>query len=106
LLVRQVRYTNTLVGTIPMHVEYSDYRLVGGVKMPFHWVTTWTDGQTTTQLTAVQPNVAVDSAKFDKPAPPTAPKVAPKVAAPESAPKTVAPKTAAPKPAAPKPATK
>jgi photosynthetic reaction center cytochrome c subunit len=106
LLVRQVRYTNTLVGTIPMHVEYSDYRLVAGVKMPFHWVTTWTDGQTTTQLTSVQPNATIDPSKFNKPTPPTAPAVAPKPAA-VAAPKTAAPKPATtPKPATPKPATK
>ena len=54
LLVRQVRFTNTLVGLIPMHIEYSDYRLVSGVKIPFHWVITWTDGQGTIQLATVQ----------------------------------------------------
>jgi outer membrane lipoprotein-sorting protein len=57
-------------------VEYSDYRTVAGVKVPFHYVTTWTDGQSTTQLTTVQPNVAIDAAKFNKPAPPTATKAA------------------------------
>jgi photosynthetic reaction center cytochrome c subunit len=76
LLVRQSRVTNTMVGLIPMHIEYSDYRTVAGVKIPFHWVTTWTDGQSTTQLNTMQPNVAIDAAKFNKPAPPTAPKTA------------------------------
>ncbi len=57
LLVRQTRFLKTVVGVNPMHVEYADYRLVAGVKMPFRWTTTWTDGQSTTQLTAVQPNV-------------------------------------------------
>ncbi len=80
LLVRQARVTNTMVGLIPMHVEYSDYRTVAGVKVPFHWVTTWTDGQSTTQLDSVQANVAINADKFNKPAPPTAPKTAPKVA--------------------------
>ncbi len=70
LLVRQVRFTNTLVGLIPMHIEYSDYRLVSGVKIPFHWVITWTDGQGTIQLATVQPNAPIDAAKFAKPAPP------------------------------------
>jgi len=81
LLVRQTRFTNTMVGLIPTHIEYSDYRDVNGVKIPFHYVTTWTDGQTTTQLTSVQANAPINAAKFDKPAPPTAPKVAPKAAA-------------------------
>lgn len=69
LLVRQTRFVNTAVGVIPEHVEYSDYRLVAGVKLPFKWETTWTDGQSTTQLTSVQANAAVDASKFAKPAP-------------------------------------
>jgi photosynthetic reaction center cytochrome c subunit len=69
LLVRQVRYTNTVVGLTPLHVEYSDYRTVSGVKVPFHWVTTWVDGQSTTDLSDVQANAAVGAAKFAKPSP-------------------------------------
>jgi photosynthetic reaction center cytochrome c subunit len=69
LLVRQVRYINTAVGLIPLHVEYSDYRAVSGVKMPFHWTVTWVDGQSTTELSEVQPNAPVGAAKFAKPAP-------------------------------------
>jgi hypothetical protein len=76
LLVRQVRYTSTAVGPIPTHIEYSDYRTVAGVKLPFHWVTTWTHGQSTTQLTEVQPNSAIDSKIFAKPAPAQPPKLA------------------------------
>jgi len=68
LLVRQVRYLDTAVGVIPMHIEYSDYRDVAGIKMPFKWTFTWTDGQSTTELSEVQPNVAVPAAKFAKPA--------------------------------------
>jgi photosynthetic reaction center cytochrome c subunit len=78
LLVRQVRYTNTPVGLIPTHIEYSDYRSVAGVKIPFHWVTTWTHGQSTTQLTEVQPNSPIDATKFAKPAPAQPPKSATK----------------------------
>ena len=69
LLVRQVRYTNTAVGLTPLHIEYSDYRAVAGVKMPFHWTVTWVDGQSSTDLTDVQPNAPVGAAKFAKPAP-------------------------------------
>jgi len=67
LLARQVRYTNTIVGTIPQQIDYSDYRDVGGVKMPFQWIVTWTDGQSKFQLNDVQPNVPIDSAKLAKP---------------------------------------
>jgi len=69
LLVRQVRYASSAVGTNPIQVDYSDYRDVAGVKMPFQWTVTWTDGQSTTDLSAVQPNAAIDAAKFAKPAP-------------------------------------
>jgi len=31
------------------------FREVAGVKMPFHWVATWTDGQSTVELSEVQP---------------------------------------------------
>ena len=74
LLVRQVRYDQTLVGMNPTHIEYSDYRTVAGVKIPFHWVLTWTDGQATIQLNEVQPNAAIDPARFAKPAPAPPPK--------------------------------
>jgi photosynthetic reaction center cytochrome c subunit len=69
LLARQLRYTQTMVGTIPIQIDYSDYRDVVGVKMPFHWVVTWTGGQSTMQLNEVQANVPIDSARFAKPAP-------------------------------------
>jgi len=71
LLVRQVRFIETAVGLIPLHVDYSDYRAVSGVKMPFHWTVTWVDGRSTTELTDVQPNAPVAAAKFAKPAPVT-----------------------------------
>jgi photosynthetic reaction center cytochrome c subunit len=69
LLVRLVRYTDTPVGTIPTQIDYADYREVSGIRMPFKWTTTWTDGRSVTQLTDVQPNVTIDAAKFSKPSP-------------------------------------
>jgi photosynthetic reaction center cytochrome c subunit len=76
LLLRQVRYADTAVGVIPTQIDYSDYRVVAGVKIPFHWVLTWTDGKSTIQLTSVQPNAHIDAATFATPAPPKAPKTA------------------------------
>jgi photosynthetic reaction center cytochrome c subunit len=67
LLIRMVRYTNTVVGPIPTQVDYSDYRGVAGVKMPFKWITTWVSGQSTTQLEEVQSNVSIDATRFAKP---------------------------------------
>jgi outer membrane lipoprotein-sorting protein len=69
LLARVVRFTKTIVGTVPMQTDYSDYRDVAGVKMPFKTVVTWTSGQAHIELTEVQPNVAIDPAKFMQPPP-------------------------------------
>jgi hypothetical protein len=70
LLVRQTRYAVTAVGTVPLHVTYSDYRDVPGVavKMPFTFQMTWVDGQYTVNLASVQPNAPIDAARFAKPA--------------------------------------
>ena len=77
LLNRVVRYSKTIVGSVPIQIDYSDYREVAGVKMPFQWRLTWTDGQSMYILDDVQPNVAIDPAKFAKPLAPAAPVVAP-----------------------------
>src|ERR1700730_42658 len=69
LLVRQVRYNNTIIGLTPTHVEYADYRAVAGGKGACHWTGAWVDGQSTTDLSSVQANVALDGTKFAKPAP-------------------------------------
>jgi len=69
LLARVVRWNRTAVGTVPMQIDYSEYREVGGVRMPFNIVVTWTDGQNTIALTDIQPNAAVDAARFARPAP-------------------------------------
>jgi hypothetical protein len=75
LLVRQLRFSEAMVGLNPTQVDYSDYRDVAGVKLPFHWIATWTDGQSTTELSEIQPNVPIDPARFAKPAPALPPKL-------------------------------
>ena len=62
------------VGRVPTQIDFADYRDVSGVKMPFRWITTWTDGQATYQLNDLQPNVEIDAAKFSEPAPALPPK--------------------------------
>src|SRR5689334_23256884 len=74
LLLRSVRYSNSPVGRVPVRVDYSDYRAVSGVKVPFKRVATWTDGRTVFQLDSVQLNAAVDASRFAKPKPPAPPK--------------------------------
>jgi len=70
LLVRQTRYAPTVIGTVPTHATYSDYREVPGtgVKIPFTSQMTWVDGQYTVNLTSVTPNAAIEAARFAKPA--------------------------------------
>jgi photosynthetic reaction center cytochrome c subunit len=74
LLVRVVRFVDTAVGRVPTQTDYSDYREVAGVKMPFKWIATWTDGQATTELSEVQPNTAIEASRFARPAPAPRPK--------------------------------
>ena len=75
LLVRLVHYTNSPVGVNPTQIDYSDYREVSGVKLPYRWVVTWTDGRSTIELSELRANVPIDATKFAKPTP-TAPKAA------------------------------
>jgi hypothetical protein len=69
LLVRTLRWSRTVVGTIPTQTDYSDYRDVGGIKWPFHMRVTWTNGQNMIELAEVRPNAAIDAARFARPAP-------------------------------------
>jgi outer membrane lipoprotein-sorting protein len=68
LLVRLVRFAESPVGRIVTQVDYADYREVAGVRMPFRWTVSWLNGRSTFELTNVQPNVAIDAAKFARPA--------------------------------------
>jgi hypothetical protein len=67
LLVRLVRWTLTPVGFVPTQIDYSDFRDVSGVKVPFHRTVSQTFMQMNVELTDVQPNVPLDAAKFARP---------------------------------------
>jgi hypothetical protein len=67
LLVRMARYANSAVGRVPTQIDFSDYRPVAGVMIPFRWSFAWLSGREDYTLTDVQPNVAIDPAKFGKP---------------------------------------
>lgn len=68
LLVRLIRYADTPVGRNATQIDYSDYREVGGVKMPFRWVVAWQSGNATFELSDVQANVPIDAKMFSRPA--------------------------------------
>jgi Photosynthetic reaction centre cytochrome C subunit len=70
LLVRHVRYNDSPVGRISRQTDYSDYREVAGVKMPFKSTDTWLDGRDVVELTDVQPNANIEAGRFAKPAAP------------------------------------
>jgi photosynthetic reaction center cytochrome c subunit len=67
LLVRMVRLGPSPIGRVPTQIDYSDYRDVGGVKMPFRWTVEWLDGRDAFELKEVKLNVPIDPAKFGKP---------------------------------------
>jgi len=66
LLLRLVRYGKTQIGRVPTQIDYSDYRDVGGIKMPFHLTFAWLDGRDAIQLSEIQTNVPIDDAKFGR----------------------------------------
>lgn len=68
LLSRVVRYEPTAVGTLPIQVDYSNYKDVAGVKIPFNWTVTWTNGMSINELSDVQANATIDATRFAKPA--------------------------------------
>lgn len=70
LLRRQMRYVDSPVGRIPTQIDYEEYREVAGVKMPVRWTVTWLDGRDVFEIKDVQPNVAIDAARFARPSAP------------------------------------
>ena len=69
LLVRVIRWNQTAVGPVPTQLDYSDYRDVSGIRMPFNWKITWTGGEISILLNEVQANAAVDASRFARPVP-------------------------------------
>jgi photosynthetic reaction center cytochrome c subunit len=67
LLLRFLRYSDSVVGRTPTQIDYSDYRDVAGVKMPFRFTVSWLDGKENFSINEIQPNVPIDSAKFAQP---------------------------------------
>jgi len=76
LLVRMVRYKSLAIGRIPIRTDYSDYRDVSGIKLPFRIKLTDVAGQGTIRLMDVKLNAPIDAAKFAKPSAPLARKAA------------------------------
>jgi len=70
LLVRRTTSTTTLIGTIPEQVDFSDYRDVDGLKLPFTIRVSTVDPtySVVRKFTEIKLNVPVDPKRFTKPA--------------------------------------
>ena len=70
LLTRMVRYSDSPLGLNPVRIDYADYRALDGVPVPYRWTVARPSGQFTIQATEITQNVAIDDAKFTRPAEP------------------------------------
>src|SRR5262245_40799175 len=68
LLRRMVRYGPSPVGRVPTQIDYTDYRDVGGIKFPFEYQFSWRDARYIAKSKEVKTNVAIDAARFGRPA--------------------------------------
>jgi hypothetical protein len=67
LLLRMVRYAETPVGRNATQIDYADYREMDGVKSPFRWTLSRTNGRFTIQIAEGRNNAPIDDARFLKP---------------------------------------
>ena len=67
LLLRMVRYTETPVGRNATQIDYADYRELDGVKSPFRWTLSRTNGRFTIQIAEARNNAVIEDARFLKP---------------------------------------
>jgi len=67
LLVRLVRYEKSPLGLAPTQIDYTDYREVDGMRIPFRRAMAQPDGKTITQIEQVRQNTRIDDALFRKP---------------------------------------
>jgi photosynthetic reaction center cytochrome c subunit len=72
LLLRLVRYAQSLLGLNPTQIDYADFREADGVKVPFRWTVARPGNRFTIQVEEMKQNVPVDDSKFAAPPPPPA----------------------------------
>jgi hypothetical protein len=72
LLLRRLRLTSTMIGPLPEQWDFSDYRAVEGVQVPFTIVisTPTPRANSTRKFTDIKFNAPVDDAQFQMPTPP------------------------------------
>jgi hypothetical protein len=67
LLARELRYSQTSIGRVPVQVDFADYKDVDGYKLPTRIAYVWLDGRDAIILNDVKVNVPIDQAKFGRP---------------------------------------
>ena len=67
LLARLLRYAESPLGLDPTQIDYGDYRVVDGVRIPFSATIARAGSRSTIQVETVQQNVSIDDDKFLKP---------------------------------------
>jgi len=67
LLLRDLRSARSPLGLNPTQIDYSDYRTVEGVKVPFHWIAATPTGRFSIQIRTVTPNALIPNDVFAKP---------------------------------------
>ena len=56
MLNRLIHYYPSSVGRVPTQIDYSDYRPVAGVMLPFKWTYGWVSGREEYEITEYTPN--------------------------------------------------
>jgi photosynthetic reaction center cytochrome c subunit len=67
LLLRLIRYAQTPLGRNPTQIDYSDYREIDGIKVPYKWMLARTNGTFTVSISSIQQNVPIDEKLFVMP---------------------------------------
>jgi hypothetical protein len=67
LLVRMLRYADSPLGLNPSQVDYSDYRSLDGVKVPYRWSISRPSGRFSIHLDEIRQNVPIEATKFAAP---------------------------------------
>jgi hypothetical protein len=67
LLLRLIRYAETPLGRNPTQIDYADFRVADGVKIPYKWTLMRPGGSFTIQIEQVRQNIPVDEKLFVMP---------------------------------------
>ncbi len=67
LLLRLMRYAETPLGRNPTQIDYADFRVADGMKIPYKWTLMRPGGSFTIQIEQAQQNIPVDEKLFVMP---------------------------------------